>query len=160
LKQSGGSFSDKQQTALNQILNYFAGGLDYDALYEKLMNDDLFKKSILLKYGKIPKSEVQEIKVKFKDETGLSYEAVNSYLNALKYKKQYDLKNSKYGLEMQRINREMQRINREMQRINEILQSYKEIFNKEDTVKENGLDFDSILKALEQKKDADDAAEE
>ena len=151
LKQSGGSFSDKQQTALDKILNYFAGGLDYDALRKKLSKDELYTKIKDIDENKIPKSEVQYIKEEFKDKTGLSYEAVNSYLEALQYKKEYDdieplLKKSKYG--------------HQLQQMNKALQSYKKKFNEETTVKENGLDFDSILKALEQKKDADDAAEE
>ena len=168
LKQSGGSFPDKQQTALDgslseeqqtalkKILNYFAGGLDYDALRKKLSNDELFKKSIDLKYDKIPKSEVQDIKEKFKDKTGLSYEAVDSYLNALQNKKYYDdivVILNKYKNDMKKKNIYC----RERQRIKNILQAHKKKFNEEtkDNIFRNGLVFDSILKELEKKEDAE-----
>ena len=155
-----GSLSEEQQTALKKILDYFAGGLDYDALIKKLNEDELFKKSILLKYDKIPKSEVQDIKEKFKDKTGLSYEAVSSYLKALQNKKQYDdivVILNKYKNDMKKKNIYC----RERQRIKNILQAHKKKFNEEtkDNIFNNGLVFDSILKELEKKEEAKAAAE-
>ena len=138
LKQSGGSFSEEQQTALDKILNYLAGGLDYKALEEKLMKDDLYKQiKKELDDKPLTSGQAQDRINKmsqFKDKTGLSYEAANAYLKALQYKKKWDREGGAG--------------------IHSTSKSYREKFKKEttDEIFENGLNFNSILEELKQKK--------